>query len=125
MLTGFVVNGINNVNTTTMERRFNWPSSQIAIVSSAYDFSAAILALPISLLGTYGNQVCRIYFNYSSNLAVFGGLSRMTSTLYPQSALSCPLFLGGEGGRRLCFTISLLYPESPFPVHFTPLKQTG
>ena len=112
MLTGFVVNGINNVNTTTMERRFNWPSSQIAIVSSAYDFSAAILALPISLLGTYGNQVCRIYFNYSSNLAVFGGLSRMASTLYPQSALSCPLFLGeGEEDYVLpsvCFILSLL-----------------
>ena len=115
------MNGINNVNTTTVERRFNWPSSQIAIVSSAYDFSAAILALPISLLGTYGNQVCRIYFNYSSNLAVFGGLSRMTSTLYPQSALPCPLFFGG-GGSRLCFAISLLYPESPFPVYFTPPK---
>ena len=119
------MNGINNVNTTTVERRFNWPSSQIAIVSSAYDFSAAILALPISLLGTYGNQVCRIYFNYSSNLAVFGGLSRMTSTLYPQSAFYPVRFFLGGGGSRLCFAISLLYPESHFPVHFTPLKQTG
>ena len=51
------MNGINNVNTTALERRFNLPSSRVGIVSSAYDFSAAILALPIAFLGTYGNQV--------------------------------------------------------------------
>ena len=48
---GFAVNGVNNVNTTTLERRFNLPSSTVGMISSAYDFAAGILVLPITYLG--------------------------------------------------------------------------
>ncbi|KAJ8322002.1 hypothetical protein KUTeg_000473 [Tegillarca granosa] len=52
MLQGFVVNGINNVNTSTIERRFQLPSSRVGAISSSYDVSAAILGIIISYLGS-------------------------------------------------------------------------
>lgn len=53
---GFVVNGINNVNTTTIERRFGMPSSEVGSISSAYDVSAAILGVIISYFGAGRNK---------------------------------------------------------------------
>ena len=53
---GFIVNGVNNVNTTSIERRFNLPSAKVGMISSAYDFSAGILAIPIAYYGTYAHQ---------------------------------------------------------------------
>ncbi|KAK3087766.1 hypothetical protein FSP39_010363 [Pinctada imbricata] len=49
---GFVVNGVNNVNTTSLERRFGLPSSRVGMISSFYDISAAILGLIVSYLGS-------------------------------------------------------------------------
>lgn len=48
---GFVVNGVNNVNTTAIERRFNMSSATVGLISSAYDVSASILGLLISYFG--------------------------------------------------------------------------
>lgn len=42
---GFVVNGINNVNTQSVERRFRLPSSRSGLISSSYDFAAGMLGL--------------------------------------------------------------------------------
>lgn len=53
---GFVVNGINNVNTSTIERRFELPSSRVGTISSAYDVSAAILGIVISYFGSGQNK---------------------------------------------------------------------
>ncbi|KAL4217826.1 Solute carrier organic anion transporter [Mactra antiquata] len=49
---GFVVNGINNVSTTSVERRFQLPSSRVGMISSSYDLSAAILGIFISFMGS-------------------------------------------------------------------------
>ena len=51
-ISGFVVNGVNNVNTQTVERRFRLPSSKSGLISSSYDFSAAIVGAFISFIGT-------------------------------------------------------------------------
>lgn len=56
MVQGFVVNGINNVNTSTIERRFELPSSRVGMISSAYDVSAAILGIVISYFGSGQNK---------------------------------------------------------------------
>lgn len=56
MLQGFVVNGINNVNTTSVERRFELPSSRVGSISSAYDISAGILGVIISYFGSGKNK---------------------------------------------------------------------
>ncbi|XP_071143715.1 solute carrier organic anion transporter family member 4C1-like isoform X2 [Mytilus edulis] len=56
MVQGFVVNGINNVNTSTIERRFELPSSRVGTISSAYDVSAAILGIVISYFGSGRNK---------------------------------------------------------------------
>lgn len=56
MVQGFVVNGINNVNTSTIERRFELPSSRVGTISSAYDVSAAILGIIISYFGSGRNK---------------------------------------------------------------------
>lgn len=53
---GFVVNGVNNVNTTSIERRFNLASARVGFISSAYDVSAAILGLLISYFGAGRNK---------------------------------------------------------------------
>ena len=49
---GFVVNGINNVNTQTVERRFKLPSSRSGMISSSYDFAAAIFGVFVSFFGS-------------------------------------------------------------------------
>ena len=52
IISGFVVNGINNVNTSSVERRFQLPSSRVGMISSSYDLSAAILGIFISYMGS-------------------------------------------------------------------------
>ncbi|XP_064596760.1 solute carrier organic anion transporter family member 4C1-like [Liolophura sinensis] len=54
---GFVINGINNVNTSSYERRFGLASSEVGIISSSYDISAGILVLPISFYGLRGHKI--------------------------------------------------------------------
>lgn len=49
---GFVVNGVNNVNTQSIERRFRLPSSRSGLISSAYDFTAATFGIVISFIGS-------------------------------------------------------------------------
>ena len=46
------MNGINNVNTQSVERRFRLPSSRSGLISSSYDFSAAVFGIIISFLGS-------------------------------------------------------------------------
>ncbi len=53
---GFVVNGINNVNTTSLERRFGLSSSQVSLVASSYDISAGLLTVPITYFGAFAHQ---------------------------------------------------------------------
>ena len=50
---GFAVNGINNVNTTSYERRFQLASSQVGWISSSFDISAAIFGV---VIGFYGSR---------------------------------------------------------------------
>ena len=40
------------MNTQTLERRFKLPSSQAGMISSTYDFSAAIFGILISFVGS-------------------------------------------------------------------------
>ncbi|XP_071112274.1 solute carrier organic anion transporter family member 4C1-like [Haliotis cracherodii] len=56
MILGFVVNGINNVNTTSIERRFNLPSAKVGLISSAYDIAAGILGVFVSYYGSGRNK---------------------------------------------------------------------
>ncbi|KAJ8307855.1 hypothetical protein KUTeg_014594 [Tegillarca granosa] len=56
MTQGFVVNGVNNVNTSSVERRFELSSSKVGAVSSAYDVSAAIIGLFISYFVSKKNK---------------------------------------------------------------------
>lgn len=50
-----MVNGVNNVNTQSVERRFRLPSSKSGLISSSYDFSAAIVGAVISFIGENGD----------------------------------------------------------------------
>ncbi|ELT96091.1 hypothetical protein CAPTEDRAFT_172180, partial [Capitella teleta] len=53
---GFVVNGVNNVNTASVERRFGMTSSEVSLISSSYDISAGIFVLPFSYYGATAHQ---------------------------------------------------------------------
>ncbi|CAH1774950.1 unnamed protein product [Owenia fusiformis] len=56
MIQGFVVNGINNVNVSTLERRYQLPSARVGLISSSYDISAAILVIPITYWGAHTHK---------------------------------------------------------------------
>ncbi|XP_052249531.1 solute carrier organic anion transporter family member 4C1-like [Dreissena polymorpha] len=84
MAQGFVVNGINNVSTTSVERRFQLPSSRVGIIHSAYDLSAAILGIFISFMGS-GRQKAKWLAMASVTMAIGSfvmALPHFTSGLY-------------------------------------------
>ncbi|XP_052832463.1 solute carrier organic anion transporter family member 4A1 [Octopus bimaculoides] len=53
---GFVLNGLNSVNATSLERRFGLSSSNIGMIASVYDISAAIFGVLISYLCSRGHK---------------------------------------------------------------------
>ena len=53
---GFLVNGINNINVSSLERRFDLPSARVAWISSSYDVSAAVACLVFGYLGTFAHK---------------------------------------------------------------------
>lgn len=73
---GFVVNGINNVNTQSVERRFRLPSSRSGLISSSYDFAAAIFGVIISFIAS-GRYKAR----WLSGAAFAMGLGSLTMAL--------------------------------------------
>ncbi|KAK0042545.1 solute carrier organic anion transporter family member 4C1 [Biomphalaria pfeifferi] len=52
LVLGFIVNGVHNVNISSIERRFDLDSTNLGFVSSAYDVSAAVLAVVIGYIGS-------------------------------------------------------------------------
>ena len=44
------------MNVSTLERRYDLPSSQVGFISSAYDLSAGIFILPVAYIGTHAHQ---------------------------------------------------------------------
>ncbi|KAK7091396.1 hypothetical protein V1264_009081 [Littorina saxatilis] len=92
---GFVVNGINNVNTSSIERRFNLASARVGMISSAYDVSAAILGLLISYFGSgrYKARMVGVAVIISSLGSVLMALPHFTTG---------PYRLGGGSGTSLC-----------------------
>ncbi|CAG5127086.1 unnamed protein product, partial [Candidula unifasciata] len=59
LVLGFVVNGIHNVNISTIERRYDLDSTSMGFVSGSYDVSAAVLAVVIGYYGS-GNRKPRL-----------------------------------------------------------------
>lgn len=53
---GFVLNGLNSVNATSLERRFGLNSSNIGMIASVYDISAALFGVLISYLCSRGHK---------------------------------------------------------------------
>lgn len=56
---GFVVNGVHNVNISTIERRYDLDSTSMGFISGSYDVSAAVLAVVIGYYGS-GNRKPRL-----------------------------------------------------------------
>ncbi|XP_059171061.1 solute carrier organic anion transporter family member 4C1-like isoform X2 [Physella acuta] len=52
LVLGFEVNGVQNVNVSSIERRYDLDSTNLGFVSSAYDVSAAMLAVVIGYIGS-------------------------------------------------------------------------
>ncbi|XP_064597330.1 solute carrier organic anion transporter family member 4C1-like [Liolophura sinensis] len=92
----FVVNGINNVNTSTYERRFGLPSSQVGIISSAYDISAGILVLPISYYALRGHK--------TKMLAIGVAVMALGSFLMSIPHFTTDIYHWGQNTTGLCDT---------------------
>lgn len=90
------MNGINNVNTSTYERRFGLPSSQVGIISSAYDISAGILVLPISYYAIRGHK--------TKMLAVGVAVMAMGSFLMAIPHFTTDIYEWGQNTTGLCDT---------------------
>ncbi|XP_055958060.1 solute carrier organic anion transporter family member 4C1 [Patella vulgata] len=110
MILSFVVNGINNVNTTSMERRFNLSSARVGMVSSAYDISAAILGLGISYFGSGKNK--------AKWLAVAGLFMVLGSFVMSIPHFSTGFYEAGEKVIKLCLqdgnTTAVCKPEETY-----------
>ena len=52
MFQGFIVNGVINVVITTLEKRFDLPSTRSGLIASSNDFLALFLVLFISFYGS-------------------------------------------------------------------------
>ncbi len=48
--------GIHNVNTSSIERRFGLTSSQISIMFISHDLGQLLFVIPITYYGTFANQ---------------------------------------------------------------------
>ncbi|KAK3598167.1 hypothetical protein CHS0354_008841 [Potamilus streckersoni] len=59
----FVVSGLINVNTSTLERRFHLPSSRVGAISSAYDLTAAIIGVFAGFYGSRRNKARWLSFS--------------------------------------------------------------
>ena len=54
---GIVINGLINVVISTLERRFDLPSTKTGLISSTYDISTAILVVFVSYYGEKRHKV--------------------------------------------------------------------
>ncbi|XP_052823649.1 solute carrier organic anion transporter family member 4A1 [Octopus bimaculoides] len=61
-LKGFILNGIINVNMSTIEKRFGLTSSQAGWIASVHDITAAPVALFVSFIGAVGYKMRWIGF---------------------------------------------------------------
>ncbi|KAK3598170.1 hypothetical protein CHS0354_008845 [Potamilus streckersoni] len=93
-LQGFVVNGVNNVNTSTLERRFQLPSSRVGLISSAYDFVAAIVGIFASFYGSRYHKA-----RWLSLAAVAFGAGSFTMAL---PHFTTGLYQSGDGISKTC-----------------------
>ena len=60
-IAGFIVNGINHVDITTLELRYHLSSTQAGLISSMYDISAGIFVIPVSYFGSRAHQPRLLY----------------------------------------------------------------
>ena len=56
IFSGFVVMGIININTSTIERRFDMRSSQVAWITSSYDIVGAFLGIVMGYLSGFHHK---------------------------------------------------------------------
>jgi len=60
---GMLVNGLINVNVSTIERRFQLSSTQMGIICGAYDFFCIFIGIPLAYFGGRGNKPVVISFS--------------------------------------------------------------
>ena len=49
-----IVNGLVNVNVSTLERRFQLSSTQMGLVCGGYDFFSIVIGIPLAFVGGRG-----------------------------------------------------------------------
>lgn len=63
---GFIMNGVINVNMSTIEKRFGLTSSQAGLIASIHDITAAPVALVVSFIGSVGYKMRWLGFSLFS-----------------------------------------------------------
>lgn len=54
---GLIINGFINVSISTLEKRFDLPSSRTGLIASSYDIATATLVVFVSYYGGRGHKV--------------------------------------------------------------------
>ncbi|XP_072028946.1 solute carrier organic anion transporter family member 4C1-like isoform X1 [Amphiura filiformis] len=62
LVQGLVINGLINVVISTLERRFDLPSTQTGVISSTYDISTALLVVFVSYYGERSHKARWVAF---------------------------------------------------------------
>ncbi|XP_060562690.1 solute carrier organic anion transporter family member 4C1-like [Ruditapes philippinarum] len=101
---GFAVNGINNVNTTSYERRFDLTSSSVGWICSSFDISAAICGV---VIGFYGNR--RKKGRILTGAFILSSIGSLCMWL---PHFITPRYEWGQGQSHLCSAKSAVLPDA-------------
>ncbi|KAH3697069.1 solute carrier organic anion transporter family member 4C1-like [Dreissena polymorpha] len=94
LIHGFAVNGINNVNTTSYERRFDLTSKSVGWITSSYDISAATCGVIIGYYGSRRKKGCILTLAFL--------LSSIGSTCMYLPHFITTRYEWGQGQSHLC-----------------------
>ncbi|GCC30041.1 solute carrier organic anion transporter family member 4C1-like [Chiloscyllium punctatum] len=139
IIQGTLVNGLVNINITTIEKRYNLNSFTTGVISTGYDMSFCVLCLFVSYYGQKGHKPRWLAFSsfmlglgslvfclphFTSGLYNYGAQIRDTCTT-PHSNTSIPACVTSTATKSSSFLLVFLLGQLLHGVGGTPLYTLG